>query len=58
MWANVVINEARSGADVIIARQGAGVVQSAGGWIFFDDFEVERRRRGGGWYGGVGKIER
>ena len=58
LWANVVISEARSGADLIIPRQGAGVVQSARGWIFFDDFDVERRRRGGVWLNGVGKIEK
>lgn len=29
LWANVVINEATSGADLIVPRQGAGVGQSA-----------------------------
>lgn len=54
MWANVVINEATSGADLIVPRQGAGVGQSARAWrarrrgiLSFDDSGVE----GGG--GGI-----
>lgn len=41
MRANVVMNKARSGADLFVPRQGAGVVQSARPWIIFDDFDVE-----------------
>lgn len=32
LWVNVVINEATSGADLIVPRQGASVGQSARAW--------------------------
>ena len=44
------MSEARSGADLILARErvveGAGVGQSARAWKLFDDFGVEGRGRG------------
>lgn len=57
LWVNVVINEATSGADLIVPRQGASVGQSArAAWgeylmilVWNDDGEV--------FGGGVGRVD-